>query len=68
MAKNQPDEQTAAPQVAASTDDDWRIATEELFVAHVRAANAGDRVHIDTVKANGWDDLVVKVGDYQPEA
>ena len=49
-------ETTSAPIV----EGDWVRATADLYVGHVKAASAGDLVHLETVKNNGWDELVEK--------
>lgn len=38
------------------------VATRELFVGNARAANPGDLIDGDTVKNNGWEDGVARLG------
>lgn len=50
--------ESAAAQTTESDPAEWVVAKVDLFLGHVRAVSAGDRVHVDTVKNNGWDELV----------
>jgi hypothetical protein len=43
------------------------IATEPLFVGYARAHNIGDVVPDENVKANGWEDGVVREGSKAAE-
>lgn len=46
------------PNTTESAPEEWVRAKRDLFVGHVRAVAAGDRVHVSTVKNNGWEDDV----------
>lgn len=53
-----------APETAAAVVEldvtDWVVAKADLYVGHIKAVSAGELVHPDTVKNNGWDDQVEK--------
>lgn len=38
---------------------EYRIAKEDLFIGRARAHQKGDRVPVDNVERNGWQDKVV---------
>lgn len=53
------------PNTTESAPEEWVRAKRDLFVGHVRAVSAGDRVHVSTVENNGWED---DVEPFKPEA